>query len=590
MSRNTADPDILAAFRGLAAPLRERSLVFRVARALDVLASGGASALLFRLHGPSLGALGADLEAVGLPAEAHEVHALDTWYSALPPHHRYSDSHLVDHATVDIDPAQSAAALARWVRTTPAAWEVVSPGDEAAGSLSKQAAQAAEHAAAGGGLPLSRIRKIVANTLTEMLGAARPVDAPARLAGRSVETLWFRSHGGERVGFCPAASWHSSGHVPGFKIWSGGQWMAAEPAQFTNTLKRHVRHRASQETVIGVLSALLAVWHPECQIDWQGSQTLLVSQRRAESWEPALRVDGVPRAMGAAQRCRDWLSPLLLWATGTVPASSAPDFVAVAGQLIARDQTGFVAWDPALVQATTALTGLPCLRSLDLQLARGVTRVRTVTALQALEVLDLRSTSITALRGLGQLKRLHTLILDDTRVESIAALKNLSRLAVLSIESTLVSDLSPIMELEAMQTLLIAGSRVVDLDPIMFLQGLQVLRVPHAVADLSPLGELLELREVDLRHSVATDFGWVAEHENLQTINACGAQIATLAPFCRLHTLRALHIGGVMDGDLSPLCSLDSLRLLRIDACDVDALAAIQEALPMCAISTAAAP
>ena len=108
---------------------------------------------------------------------------------------------------------------------------------------------------------------------------------------------------------------------------------------------------------------------------------------------------------------------------------------------------------------------------------------RSIRTLTALESLDLMHSQVSDLNPLSGLTALESLYLRGTQVSDLTPLSGLKELESLDLGDTQVSDLTPLSGLTALESLYLSGTQVSDLEP---LRGMERL-------------EYLDLRACDLR-------------------------------------------------------------------------------------------
>lgn len=106
-----------------------------------------------------------------------------------------------------------------------------------------------------------------------------------------------------------------------------------------------------------------------------------------------------------------------------------------------------------------------------------------------------------------------------------------------------------------------------------------VMRGESFLTDISPLGALTQLVELDLSWVGASDISVLAGLTNLQSLDLEGVWIRDLSPLAGLANLTTLTLGSDDVTDLGPLSALPSLKALSIDytnLADLSPLSAIK--------------
>ena len=142
---------------------------------------------------------------------------------------------------------------------------------------------------------------------------------------------------------------------------------------------------------------------------------------------------------------------------------------------------------------------LAAIRSLDGFYWEGVLP-RSIRTLTALESLDLWGTQVSDLTPLSGLTALKSLNLSGTQVSDLTPLSGLTALESLVLSDTQVSDLTPLSGLKELEFLDLWGTQVSDLTPLSGLTALKSLHlVDTPVRDLTSLNGLERLEFLDLR-------------------------------------------------------------------------------------------
>ena len=105
-------------------------------------------------------------------------------------------------------------------------------------------------------------------------------------------------------------------------------------------------------------------------------------------------------------------------------------------------------------------------------------------------------------------------------------------------------------------------------------------------ADLEEVCRLYALDNLSLMNNSLTDITELGKLGGLDILNLSGNQITDLSPLAGLSELRILYLDGNPAEDMSPLYGLSNLSLLSLRGVpiDKDALTALSEALPACAM------
>jgi len=168
------------------------------------------------------------------------------------------------------------------------------------------------------------------------------------------------------------------------------------------------------------------------------------------------------------------------------------------------------------LQDLTPLSALLALQSLDIS-ATEVCDLAPLANLVALEGLDLTATSIHSLAPLATLTALRTLKLSATTITDISPLRNLTRLETLSLRDTAIEDLSALAGCVALQALTLERSLVRDVSPLRSLTSLVTLDLTNTgVTSVASLAGLNSLRLLVVTGTRIADTGALRDIEGLR--------------------------------------------------------------------------
>ncbi len=221
----------------------------------------------------------------------------------------------------------------------------------------------------------------------------------------------------------------------------------------------------------------------------------------------------------------------------------------------------------------------------DMLTLSGCSGVENVGALagMTLLILDLDGTGVTDLRPLAKLTALESLYLDRTGVTDLRPLAKLTALEGLYLLGTGVTDLRPLAKLTALEGLLLAGTGVTDLRPLAKLTALGLLYLNRTgVTDLRPLAKLTTLEYLYLDWTGVTDLRPLAKLTALEHLDLGGTGVTDLRPLAKLTALKHLFLHGTGVTDLRPLAKLTALEHLDLNGTDMskNEVAALRSALP----------
>lgn len=147
-----------------------------------------------------------------------------------------------------------------------------------------------------------------------------------------------------------------------------------------------------------------------------------------------------------------------------------------------------------------------------------------------------------------------------------------------------LEDVSQLGELKGLRELDLNHYR---LDDVRQLSGLTSLRRLKLVAggDLTPLASLAHLQWLDISLSEAvSDLSPLARLASLEELNLAQTSVSDLSPLAKLGSLRVLDISYTQVRDLSPLANLSALAQVTLQDVDVseESIEELQKSLPEC--------
>ena len=184
---------------------------------------------------------------------------------------------------------------------------------------------------------------------------------------------------------------------------------------------------------------------------------------------------------------------------------------------------------------------------------------------------------------LGRLTQLEELNLELGQYElpdltPLASLTNLRRLSLCHTNSDVmghgtISDLSPLGSLAALEELDLGGNDMADISGLAGLTNLRVLGLCNCgIEDLSALSTLTGLESLDMgdwvsgedEYGEVRDIACLAGLTNLRKLELFCQDIDDLTPLAGLTALESLDISGTRVADLTPLAGLTALETLHI--------------------------
>lgn len=212
------------------------------------------------------------------------------------------------------------------------------------------------------------------------------------------------------------------------------------------------------------------------------------------------------------------------------------------------------------------------LRTLVLHGSTPGTDLAVFRHLAGLEDLELwAGTGWSNIHALGALTRLRRLMLypfgayDDSRKPmDLTWLRSLTALEVLNIGGLGATDLTPLASLARLRSLDISQNPITSLTPLQALPLTRLKMYGAVLDDWTPLASLTGLVELSLFDCNLADLSLLLEMRRLQHLVLRDAPITDFSPLGALTTLETLNLSGVLRVDLTSLRELSKLTRLDI--------------------------
>ncbi len=154
---------------------------------------------------------------------------------------------------------------------------------------------------------------------------------------------------------------------------------------------------------------------------------------------------------------------------------------------------------------------------------------------------------IASLEGLQYARNLERLLPSYNRLSDLSPLASLHKLNYLWIPSNNIRDLEPLRELKSLRNLHLQGVPFADPSPLADLEGLQILylgkdgqhRKEH---DLAPLAALGDMRRLWLSNTANDNILALRHTPSLEFVSLVGTPVADLSPLLNLTNLRELDV------------------------------------------------
>ena len=224
------------------------------------------------------------------------------------------------------------------------------------------------------------------------------------------------------------------------------------------------------------------------------------------------------------------------------------------------------------VSNLTPLSGLLALKSLDLE-STHVSDLTPLSGLTALRSLDLMSAQVSDLTPLSGLTALEYLNLWNTQVSNLTPLSGLTALESLNLRYTQVSNLTPLSGMMTLKSLNLGGTQVSKLTPLSGLKNLEFLNLDNIqVNDLTPLSGMTALKSLNLFTDQLSNLSLLCGLRNLESLGLSHTQVSDLSPLSGLRTLKRLRLANTKARDLAALSGLEQLEYLDLRYCNLRAI------------------
>ena len=180
---------------------------------------------------------------------------------------------------------------------------------------------------------------------------------------------------------------------------------------------------------------------------------------------------------------------------------------------------------------------------------------------------------ITPLAGLTKLTHLN---LSGGAIRDISPLANLRELKVLRLWNNEITDLSPLAGLANLKDLgLGSNDGLSDISPLANLRLERLSAYYNDIADVSPLGTVTTLRDLNIDYNRDLDISPLASLVHLRHLGISGLGITDLSPLKGIHNLRVLYASGNDIEDVSTLSMHRGLQTVSLEGNNVTDIGAL---------------
>lgn len=140
-------------------------------------------------------------------------------------------------------------------------------------------------------------------------------------------------------------------------------------------------------------------------------------------------------------------------------------------------------------------------------------------------------------------------------------IKNITSIDALDVSNNrFLQTIEPLGELSNLKTLNLAGSGITDLTPIRNLTGLIELDVSGTqVDDLTPLKYSDKLQRLMVTNTLVNDISILEKMPNLQSLDISGTDVLDISALAGVDSLRYLYMDAAPVSDLTPLSAIEGL-------------------------------
>jgi len=144
-------------------------------------------------------------------------------------------------------------------------------------------------------------------------------------------------------------------------------------------------------------------------------------------------------------------------------------------------------------------------------------------------------------------------------------------------DGKLISDLQPVASLTQLEELTLWSTAITDLAALRPLVHLEKLALNNTsqLTSLNGLGDLVNLKDLELPIARVTDLSPIGQVGHLQRLHLLGVSRADLSPLAKLGSLRTLELVFVENSSLAPVGSLTGLRSLELMGTNLEDTAAL---------------
>ncbi len=208
--------------------------------------------------------------------------------------------------------------------------------------------------------------------------------------------------------------------------------------------------------------------------------------------------------------------------------------------------------------------------------------VEALSSLEVLKIHDPDHTTLNDLTPLSQLPLLEELDLSSAPgVTDLTPLGGLMNMKHLSLTGVRVHDASVLAQLPSLRSLTFQSAWDLDITSLAGLDQVRSLTfkympsppVAEAAIDLTGVGDMASLTELDVHYSSLTDLAPLATATQLETLTLSRNTISDVSPLKSLTSLTALRLAENDIADISPLQDLTQLTELDLSWNDVSNLA-----------------
>lgn len=230
----------------------------------------------------------------------------------------------------------------------------------------------------------------------------------------------------------------------------------------------------------------------------------------------------------------------------------------------------------------TSIRPLESLRALETLIMRDVPiggQIDLIAGLTKLKRLNISGTGIGSIEALGAMTGLVQLELADNKVDDIARLSGMKDLEVLDLGNTGITDIGAIRGHVRMRELDLRNNGITDLSPIEGFTALTYLNLHSntGILSVAPIADFISLETLIMRNvPVGDQAGVLAGLKKLKVVNLSHTGISDITALSGAVQMTHLEMSENEISDISPLAGMKHLEVLDLGSNRIGSVAALE--------------